>query len=62
MRLRKLVVCFVALTRRRRHIRRVKRIVHTKRVGPRPREKGRTLEKLSWNDLVRYESKPRMRR
>jgi hypothetical protein len=59
MRLRKLVVCFVALTRRRRHIRRVKRIVHTKRMGPRPPEKGRALEKLDWNDLVRY---PRMRR
>ena len=52
----------VELTRRRRRrIRRVKLIVHTKRVSPQPPEKGRALEELDWNDLVSYESKPRIR-
>jgi hypothetical protein len=48
MRLRKLAVRLIALTRRRRRrrIRRVKRIVHTKRASPQPPEKGRALEKL----------------
>ena len=56
MRLRKLAVCLVALTRRRRRhrcaarrIRRVKLIVNTMRAGPQPREKGGAREKLYRN-------------
>jgi hypothetical protein len=52
MRLRKLAVRLVALTRHRRRIRRVKLIINTMRSGPQPREKGRALERLHWDSLV----------